>query len=161
MIKLKGMRVNELRSGVVAMAGHAVRLHQSLMKWGAALTRRDLHPLGRSQTYICDNMATDAPVDRNAMKRRMAGKAISLQRGMGRDEIAGAQHFVRAHEAQVNDHPQHQRQPNPDGVLHFHPQNRNVERMCSVARRPKAAAMGRWIVRHFLTHRAARLSQKS
>src|SRR3546814_18131609 len=44
-------------------------------------------------------------------------------------------------EAEEDDHRQHQRNTDPQGALHFHPQKRKVERMWAVARTAKASAI--------------------
>lgn len=73
----------------------------------------------------------------------MAREAVALQRRMRRYQVAGTNHFVRTGEAESDDHRQQQRDADPDGALHFHPQNRKVERMWAEASTAKANAIGR------------------
>src|SRR3546814_2593932 len=73
----------------------------------------------------------------------MAREAIVLQRRMRRDQVAGTDHLMRAKEAQVDDRRQYQRNPDPEGAFHFHPQKRKVERMWAVASTAKASAIGK------------------
>src|SRR3546814_2573531 len=63
----------------------------------------------------------------------MAREAIVLQRRMRRDQVAGTDHLMRAKEAQADDRRQYQRNSDPEGAFHFHPQKRKVERMWAVA----------------------------
>lgn len=158
MVKFNGAGLGQCRLWMIAVAGHAVRLGQRLMKCARLFPLWDLRPLRGAQANISDDMAGCATLGGSALKWRMAGKAIALQFGMGRDQVSGTDHFMGPGEAEVNNPSEQQSQSNPDRTLHFHPQNRNVERICAVAKTAKAIAIGRWIVRHFFTQPAARLS---
>jgi hypothetical protein len=91
--------MNKLRSGVVTVARRAVRFRQRLMERGATVACLDLDPFSRFEPDFCNCMATHTPVSRNPAERCMAGETVILYSRMGRDEIAGAQHFVWTHEA--------------------------------------------------------------
>lgn len=161
MVKLNCAGFGPCRLWMIAVAGHAVRLGQCLVECAQSWPLCDLHPLRGSQTNIGDDMAGYATLGGGALKRGMAGKAIALQFGMGRDQVSGTDHLMGPGEAEGHDPSKRQHQPNPDRTVHFQPQNRNVETICAVAKAANAIAIGRWILRHFRTQPTAKPSQNN
>lgn len=143
MIELHCTGLGQSRPRVIAVAGHTIGFGKRLMECRASFRLGDRHAPGGAQADIGDDMAGSAAISRRAPKRRMACKAIVLQRRMRRDQVPGADHFMRAGEAEGDDRRHHQRNTDPEGTLHFHPQNRKVERMWAVASTAKASAIGR------------------
>ena len=133
----------QLRSLVIAVAGHAVLLDQLLVERRLHLRLRDRHALGRAQTDVGKGMAGDASRRRRTAQGRMAGEAVRLQLGMRGQERPRCHHLVRIDEDEHKQCDQvgrdHGQQP---AALHRQPQNRKMLRMCAVARTANASVIG-------------------
>ena len=129
MIQLHCTGLGQSRPRMIAVAGHTIGFGKRLMECRASFRLGYCNSLGGAQADISDEMAGSAAIGRRPLKWRVACEAIVLQRRMRRNEVPGADHFMRAGEAEVDDRCQNQRNSNPDRALHFHPQKRKVERM--------------------------------
>ncbi len=143
MVEFNCAGLGQSRPRVIAVAGHAIGLGERLMECRAPLRLGNRHALGSAQADISDRMTGSAAIGRRSLKRGVAREAIVLKRRMCGYQIAWTDHLMWAHKAQIDDRCQYQRNPDPEGALHFHPQNRKVERMWAVASTAKASAIGR------------------
>lgn len=105
--------LGQSRSRVIAVAGHAVGLSQRLMECRKPVRLRNCDTFGGAQADIGHDMASGAAFRRGPAERRVARKAVALERRMRRNQVAGANHFMRAHEAKGKDHRQYQRDTDP------------------------------------------------
>ncbi len=145
---------------MIAMACGAVLLDKSLMKHRAPPVGLDRNTFRRATPDIGHHVTRHATLGRGALKGRVTGEAVVLQRLVRGHQLAGADHLVRIDERECyhagKRHADERRQPAPD---HRHPQNMKTATMCAVANTAKDAATPTCTFRHCRTRSNARLSQ--
>lgn len=113
------------------------------MKRNASLALSDHCTFGRPDADVRHLVTCYAAIRRCSPKRRVAGKAMVRDFGMGGDKRSWRDHYLRPCEDGSDD------DAKTDGdqdesvpLFHFQPQNRKMEMMCANARTANASVIG-------------------
>lgn len=149
----KGVAVRRRQAchGVIGVTAHAVGILQALMKRRHLRAGRGRRARDGKQTDIFHQMARRAARLGGALQRDMAGKAISGQTGMCRDQRPGGQHRTREDKGKGDDPHKTGGDERKDPACHDHPQKITALTICADPRTVKASVTGKCSARHFLT----------